>query len=180
MKDKTLKILHGIIAVIVFSSLIISQSYSADDSKKLAVSESAFKCLSVLAASGRFFVDNILGDLDATLAVANSKSGGNYPPGSLLTLVPNEAMIKHQQGWNPATNDWEFFLLDLSEEGTSILTRGGAEVASPSGSCFGCHQLARSEWDLVCGVDHGCAPIAFTLEQIRSAQAMDPRCTNEN
>ncbi len=131
MEDKTLKILHGIIAVIVFSSLIISQSYSADDSKKLAVSESAFKCLSALAASGRFFVDNILGDLDATLAVANSKSGGNYPPGSLLTLVPNEAVIKHQQGWNPATNDWEFFLLDLSEEGTSILTRGGAEVASP-------------------------------------------------
>ena len=50
MKDKPLKILHGIIAVIVFSSLIISQSYSADDSKKLDDSESAFKCLSVLSA----------------------------------------------------------------------------------------------------------------------------------
>jgi hypothetical protein len=49
------------LSVIVFSSLIISQSYSADDSKKLDVSESAFKCLSALAASGRFFVDNILG-----------------------------------------------------------------------------------------------------------------------
>ena len=47
------------LSVIVFSSLIISQSYSADDSKKLDVSESAFKCLSALAASGRFFVDNI-------------------------------------------------------------------------------------------------------------------------
>ena len=167
-------------SVIVLSSLIISQSYSADDSKKVDVSESTFKCLSALAASGRFFVDNILGDLGATLSVANSSSGGNYPPGSLLTLVPDEAMIKHQEGWNPATNDWEFFLLGLSAEGTSILARGGAEVASPSGSCFGCHQLARSEWDLVCGVDHGCAPIAFTLEQIRDAQAMDPRCTNEN
>ena len=167
-------------SVIVLSSLIISQSYSADDSKKVDVSESTFKCLSALAASGRFFVDNILADLDATLSVTNSSSGGNYPPGSLLTLVPDEAMIKHQEGWNPATNDWEFFLLGLSAEGTSILARGGAEVASPSGSCFGCHQLARSEWDLVCGVDHGCAPIAFTLEQIRDAQAMDPRCTNEN
>jgi hypothetical protein len=58
------------LSVIVFSSLIISQSYSADDSKQLDVSESAFKCLSALAASGRFFVDNILGNLDATLAVA--------------------------------------------------------------------------------------------------------------
>ena len=168
------------LSVIVFSSLIISQSYTADDSKKLEVTESAFKCISALAASGRFFVDNILGNLDATLAVANSSSGGNYPPGSLLTLVPDEAMIKHQQGWNPATNDWEFFLLDLSAEGASISARGGAEVASPSGSCFGCHQLARPEWDLVCGVDHGCAPIPFTLEQIRGAQSMDPRCTNEN
>ena len=168
------------LSVIVLSSLIISQSFSADDSKKVDVSESTFKCLSALAASGRFFVDNILGNLDATLSVANSSSGGNYPPGSLLTLVPDEAMIKHQEGWNPATNDWEFFLLGLSAEGTSILARGGAEVASPSGSCFGCHQLARSEWDLVCGVDHGCAPIAFTLEQIRNAQAMDPRCINEN
>ena len=169
-----------ILSLIVFSSLIIGQSYSADNSKKLDVSESAFKCISELAASGRFFVDNVLGNLDATLAIANSSSGGNYPPGSLLTLVPNEAMINHQQGWNSATNDWEFFMLDISEEGTSISVRGGAEVASPSGSCFGCHQLARSEWDLVCGVDHGCAPIQFNLEQIRAAQVMDPRCTNEN
>lgn len=168
------------LSLIVFSSLIISQSYSADDSRKLDVSEAAFKCISEFTASGRIFVDNILGNLDATLAIANSSSGGNYPPGSLLTLVPNEAMIKHQQGWNPVTNDWEFFLLDVSAEGTSISSRGGAEVANPSGSCFGCHQLARPEWDLVCGIDHGCAPIQFNLQQIRAAQAMDPRCTNEN
>lgn len=169
-----------VLSLFVFSSLIISQSYSADDSKQLDVSEATFKCLSALAASGRFFVDNLLGDLDATLVVANSSSGGSYPPGSLLTLVPNEAMIKHQEGWNPATNDWEFFLLDVSAEGTDILARGGAEVANPAGSCLGCHQLARPEWDLVCGVDHGCAPLPFTLEQIRGVQAMDPRCVKEN
>ena len=168
------------LSVIVFSSLVIGQSYSADEGKQLDVSEAAFNCISEFAASGRFFVDNILGNLDETLAVANSSNGGNYPPGSLLTLIPSEAMIKHKQGWNPATNDWEFFLLDISADSTSISVRGGAEVASPSGSCFGCHQLARPEWDLVCGVDHGCAPIAFNLEQIRAAQAMDPRCTNEN
>ena len=168
------------LSVIVFSSLVISQSYSADDSKKIDVSESAFKCLSELAASGRFFVDNILGDLDATLAVANSSDGGTYPAGSLVSLVPIEAMVKHEEGWNPATNDWEFFLLDVSSEGTSIAQRGGAEVVNNAGSCFGCHQLARPEWDLVCGVDHGCAPLPFTLEQIRGAQAMDPRCTKEN
>jgi|TARA_B110000971_G_scaffold220358_1_gene263722 hypothetical protein len=121
-----------------------------------------------------------LGNLDATPAVANSSGGGSYPPGSLLTLVLNEAMIKHQQSWNLATNDREFFLLDFSADGASISVRGGAEVASPSENCFGCHQLARPEWDLVCGVEHGCAPIQFNLEQIRAAQAMGPRCTDEN
>lgn len=168
------------ICLLVFSSLIISQSYSADDSKQLDVTESTFKCLSALAASGRFFVDNLLGDLDDTLAVANSSSGGTYPPGSLLTLVPNEVMVKHQEGWNPQTNDWEFFLLEVSAEGTGILARGGMDVMNQAGSCFGCHQLARPEWDLVCGVDHGCAPLPFTLEQIRGVQAADPRCIREN
>ena len=166
-------------SLIVLTSLITSQSYSADDSKKLDVSEATFKCLSAFAASGRFFVDNTLGDVDGTLEVANSSKGGVYPPGSLLTLVPNEVMVKHREGWNPATNDWEFFLLDVSAEGTNILARGGIEVANPAGSCFGCHQLARPEWDLVCGIEHGCAPIPFTLEQIRGAQAADPRCINE-
>ncbi len=169
-----------LLSLVVVSSLLISQSHSADDSKKLDISASAFQCITELAASGRFFVDNVLGNLDATLAVANSSSGGSYPPGSLLTLVPNEVMLKHQQGWNPATNDWEFFLLDVSAEGTSILARGGVEVANQAGSCFGCHQLAQPEWDLVCGINHGCAPLPFTLEQIRGVQAMDPRCTNEN
>lgn len=168
------------LAIIVLSSLAISQSHSADDSKKLDVTEATFKCLTEFAASGRFFVDNILGNLDGTLEVANSASGGVYPAGSVLTLVPNEVMIKHREGWNPATNDWEFFLLEVSAEGTSISARGGAEVANPAGSCLGCHQLARPEWDMICGINHGCAPIPFNLEQIRGAQRMDPRCTKEN
>ncbi len=169
-----------VLFLITFSSLLVTRSYSAADDVKLDVSESAFKCLNELAASGRFFVDNVLGNLAETLEVANSSTGGEYPPGSLVTLVPIEAMVKHQEGWNPATNDWEFFLLDVSAEGTTIVERGGAEVLNQAGSCFGCHQLARPEWDLVCGVDHGCAPLPFTLEQIRAAQAMDPRCTTEN
>ena len=165
---------------LLLSSFIVSQSHSADDSKQLSVTEETFRCLSELAATGRFFVDNILGNLEDTLAVASSESGGNYPPGSLVTLVPIEAMVKHEEGWNPATNDWEFFLLDVSEEGTSIAARGGAEVVNQAGSCFGCHQLARPEWDLVCGENHGCAPLPFTLEQIRGVQASDPRCVRED
>ena len=166
--------------LVLVSTAFVGQSNSADNSKQIEVPDSAFKCITDLAASGAFFVDNLLGDLDETLSVANSADGGKFPAGSLVTLVPNEIMVKHQEGWNPATNDWEFFLLEVSEEGTTVTARGGVEVQNPAGSCFGCHQLARSEWDLICGIDHGCAPIPFNREQIRAVQAADPRCMKEN
>ena len=89
-------------------------------------------------------------------------------------------MIKHQEGWNPASNDWEFFLLEVSETGTSIASRGGVEVVNRAGSCMGCHALATAQWDLVCSTDHGCAPLPFTREQIMMVQSRDPRCTKEN
>ena len=175
-----IKALRKPLLVLLLPMLYLGQSHSADNSKQLDIDESVFRCLSELAASGAFFVDNLLGDLEATLSVANSDSGGVYPPGSLVTLVPNEVMIKHQPGWNPATNDWEFFLLDVSAEGTRIAARGGIEVSNAAGSCFGCHQLARPEWDLICGTDHGCAPIPFTREQIRGVQMSDPRCLRQD
>ena len=168
------------LALVLVSVGFISQSNSVDVSKAIEIPESAFKCLTELSASGDFFVDNLLGNLDGTLAVANSDTGGKYPPGSLVTLVPNEAMVKHEEGWNPDTNDWEFFLLNVTPEGTTIQARGGIEVANQAGSCFGCHQLARPEWDLICGTDHGCAPLPFTLDQIRAVQLNDPRCIREN
>ena len=166
--------------LILLSTAFIGQSNSADDSKKIEIPDSAFKCLAELSASGAFFVDNLLGNLEATLSVANSAEGGTFPAGSLVTLVPNEVMIKHREGWNPGTNDWEFFLLDVSAEGSKIAARGAEEVSNPAGSCFGCHQLARPQWDLVCGVNHGCAALPFTREQIRGVQNSDPRCIKEN
>ena len=37
-------------------------------------------------------------------------------PGSVLQLMPNEVMVKHEKGFNPATRDWEFFYIDVDEE----------------------------------------------------------------
>jgi hypothetical protein len=54
----------------------------------------------------QFYVDNVLGNLDATLAVANSATGGTYPPGTVIQLVPTEAMVKRAKGFNPVTHDW--------------------------------------------------------------------------
>ena len=58
-----------------------------------------------------FYVDNRLGHLQQALAVANSPKGGTYPVGTILQLVPQEAMVKRRKGFDPATKDWEFFFL---------------------------------------------------------------------
>ena len=47
-----------------------------------------------------------------------------YPVGTILQLIPSEAMIKHPRGTFAKTNDWEFFSLDLSATGTKISERG--------------------------------------------------------
>lgn len=169
--------------LLCFSLVAIGQSNSQDSQKQLDVTEALFKCLTEMSksSSGAFFVDNILGDVDATVAVANSETGGEYPPGSLVSLVPSEVMIKHQQGWNAATNDWEFFELTVSEAGSEIAVRGTTEVVNQfGGNCFGCHMLARPEWDLICGTGHGCAPLPIDRETIAAIQNSDPRCLKDN
>lgn len=163
--------------------IITGQSNSQDADKQLDVTEALFKCLTEMkkSSSGAFFVDNMLGNVDATLAVSNSETGGEYPVGSVISLVPSEVMIKHQKGWNEETNDWEFFELNVSEAGSEIKVRGTTEVVNQfGGNCFGCHMLARPEWDLICGIDHGCAPLPIDRETIANIQNSDPRCIRED
>lgn len=149
----------------------------ADDGKKIEVTEDTFKCLTDMTPVRGFFVDNLLGDLDATLNVANSPTGGKYPPGTVIQLVPTEVMIKHKPGFNALTKDWEFFELTVSDAGSKIKVRGATEVVNRfGGNCFGCHVAAKPEWDLVCEKDHGCAPLPIKTEQIVAIQKADPRC----
>src|ERR671918_719140 len=71
------------------------------------------------------------GDDDDTVAVAeDTEGGGPFPVGTIIQLVPQEAMVKRAPGFDPDSNDWEFFALDVSPEGTKIVTRGGAEVVN--------------------------------------------------
>ncbi len=124
-----------------------------------------------------FFVGNLLGDAEATLKVAHSEAGGVYPVGSVIQLVPTEAMVKREAGYNPATKDWEFFELDVSAAGTKIKVRGADEVVNRfGGNCLSCHVAARSEFDLVCEQTHGCLPIPITPVMARAIQNTDPRC----
>ena len=134
--------------------------------------------MSDMKAVRHFYVDNLLGDIAGTVAVAE-KGTGDYPVGSVLQLVPFEVMIKQPKGFSPATRDWEFFFLQMSEKGSKIDKRGFAEVNNAfGGNCFACHVKARPEFDFVCEQGHGCDPIPFTRPMFGALQRTDPRCNN--
>lgn len=123
-----------------------------------------------------FFVDNRLGHLEEAIAVANNPEGGEYPVGTIIQLVPFEAMVKRAPGFDQASNDWEMFSLEVTAEGTTILERGGAGVVNQfGGDCVDCHMLAEPQFDFVCEDDHGCAPLPIGDDVIQGVQASDPR-----
>lgn len=157
----------------------IAQDEPGRESLEVRVTADTFRCITDMTPVRQFYVDNLLGNLEGTLAVANSASGGKYPPGSVVQLVPTEVMVKHGEGWNAATRDWEFFELDVSAEGSSIRNRGFVDVINRfGGNCFACHVKARPEWDLICEKDHGCEPVPLTPERILQLQQTDPRCAS--
>lgn len=150
---------------------------SAIETAAFAPEADDFKCIRDMHPVRGFFVDNLLGDLDATLAVARSETGGVYPPGSVVQLVPGEAMVKREAGFSAETNDWEFFELDVSPAGTAIRVRGTKEAVNQfGGNCLECHAKAEPQWDLICEQTHGCDPIPLTAVMTKAIQNTDPRC----
>ena len=96
--------LPAVLCGIVFS--ISAGVGSAEDSAvqgKGQIDAKSFRCITEMTHVRQFYVDNLLGNLDATLAVANSPTGGTYPPGSVIQLVPGEAMVKRHKGFNAVT-----------------------------------------------------------------------------
>ena len=161
--------------------LIAAQVVGGDDMQsKVKVDDSSFKCITEMTPVRHFYVDNLLGNLTETVAIAQVGKG-EYPEGSVLQLMPNEVMIKQQKGFNPVTRDWEFFFIDVSPEGSKIYKRGFAEVNNRLGqNCFTCHVKARPEFDFVCEQDHGCDPIPVTRAMFGALQRTDPRCKNSS
>jgi hypothetical protein len=162
--------------------LLVAAAQAADNASepKVKVDDNSFKCITDMTPVRHFYVDNLLGNVEATAAVAKAGKG-DYPEGSVLQLMPNEVMIKQQKGFNPETHDWEFFFIDVDKNGSKIFTRGFAEVNNRLGSnCFACHSQALPEFDLVCEQDHGCAPIPVTRAMFGALQRTDPRCKSQN
>ena len=144
--------------------------------REVKVDESTFKCILKMTAVRGFFVDNLSGNLDRAVTVAQAGKG-EYPEGTMLQLIPNEVMVKQQKGFSPKTNDWEFFALDTDKNGSKIVSRGADEVNNFLGlNCFECHKAAQAEFDLVCEEDHGCVPLPLTRAMFHAVQHTDPRC----
>lgn len=157
-------------------ALNATRTTAADPTEDFEASADDFTNINDMTPVRGFFVDNRLGYLEEALAIAEANEGGVYPVGTIIQLVPQEAMIKRHAGWNPATNDWEFFFLDVTQEGTTILTRGADEVVNRfGGNCAECHQAAEPRFDLVCEDDHGCEPLPIDDTVIEGIQQADPR-----
>jgi hypothetical protein len=151
-------------------------SDAATGDKKVEVTDASFRCIREMKKVRGLHLDNLFGDIDSTLAVANSTTGGVYPPGSVVQIVPGEAMVKREKGFNAATKDWEFFVLDASKEGTKIKKRGAEDGVGLGGNCLSCHAQAKPEWDMICETGHGCMPIQITKDMQACLQKTDPRC----
>ncbi|MEO6022064.1 MAG: hypothetical protein ABIP64_02915 [Burkholderiales bacterium] len=171
-RNRRTTIMGGMLVVLCVCSNIAGNAAEPN----VKVDDNSFKCITAMTPVRHFFVDNLLGKLEETVAVAKAGSG-DYPEGSVLQLMPNEVMIKQQKGFSPTTRDWEFFWIDIDKNGSKIFTRGFAEVNNRFGlNCFTCHVKAEAKFDFVCEDGHGCDAIPVTRPMFGALQHTDPRC----
>ena len=152
-------------------------SVAGAQAENLTISATDFDCMLDMQPVRGFYVDNLIeGKLEDTLTVARAEQG-DYPPGSVVQLVPTEVMVKHPAGFSPATKDWEFFELKVSTTGTEIHKRGFTDVVNRfGGNCLECHAKAKPEFDMICETGHGCDPIPLTDDMTALLQKTDARC----
>jgi hypothetical protein len=124
---------------------------------------------------GDHFIASLNGHLEEALAVARNPRDAVYPVGTVIQLIPTEAMVKRHEGYSPSTGDWQFFSLNVSPTGTEIESSGPKVKNFLGGDCASCHVAAKSHFDFVCEKGHGCAPIGVTDELIATIQKGDPR-----
>lgn len=154
---------------------------SGASAQELTVSEQTFGCILdwPKVRNTRFKHSDPEKLKEAMRIFRDSVPDREYPVGTILQLIPFEAMVKHPREQFPNTNGWEFFFLDVSKEGTKIADRGEQVVNRSQGvTCLSCHQPA-ARFDFVCEKGHGCAPIPFDDQKIAEIQKSDLRCTKK-
>lgn len=101
-------------------------------------------------------------------------SDAEYPEGTIIRMIPQEAMIKRSKASFPHTNGWEYFALGVTPQGTTIRAQGDT-ASNRLGTCQSCHSGAAKS-DYLCGAGAGCPSVPLTEEQIAQMQTNDPRC----
>ena len=140
-----------------------------------------FKCLlkGTKPAGKNFYVfHRSKRKLARAVAIAESGAPGQeYPVGTILQLLPFEAMVKRGGRFNPEGHGWEFFKLGVNERNRSkINARGMGEVRNFIGSCQGCHMTGQApQFDLVCE-GHGALQLPIDAAVIQENQNSDVRC----
>ena len=159
----------------LFLCLSLAATLSADD---LVITEKSFGCVLNLPKVRNTRIQNPDPEKlkEAIRIFRDSVPNTEYPVGTILQLIPTEAMVKHDHAAFPNTNGWEFFALNVSADGTVIRDRGDKVLNnSLKKPCLDCH-LPAAKFDFVCEKKHGCAPIPVTDQQISAMQSADPRC----
>jgi len=143
----------------------------------VTVSEQSFGCIRSGTKVRNTYIWNADPKLlaEAVHILRDSVANVEYPVGTILQLIPAEAMVKHPRNRFPDSNGWEFFALDLSPQGTKIKARGDSVVNFIGVTCLSCHRAAAT-FDFVCEKNHGCAPIPVDDKTIADRQNQDPRC----
>ena len=142
------------------------------------VAEAAdFECLLDWTAVRNFRITNRAGLLDEALDLArNPEAGRQYPVGTIIQLFPGEAMVKRGADYDPTNNNWEYFELNVTEEGAEVRKRGRDDVINMfGGQCWGCHVAAR-DFDFICEDAHGCIDLPISGPVVTALQEADPRC----
>ena len=146
-----------------------------DVSTELTITEADFECLTDWEPVRGFFLTNLLGNTAESVRVAEGGFAEPAPVGTVIQLVPIEAMVKLPAGSSPSTNDWEYFLLQNNPSGSTITERGFEEVSNLAGTCNSCHANA-AERDFVCEDTGLCAAAALPRDLVDQMVESDPRC----
>ena len=105
----------------------------------------------------RYRLTNKLGQLTEALAVADALGDTPdlvLPTGTIVQLIPGEAMVKRGGDFQREHKGWEYFVLGSAGGRTQIVARGGIEASG--GSCYSCHERART-FDYLCETTHDCS-----------------------
>jgi hypothetical protein len=137
--------------------LSFAVAVSADD---LVITEKTFGCLLEQPKVRNTRIQNSDPQKlkEAIQIFQDSAPNKEYPKGTILQLIPTEAMVKRDRAEFPNSNGWEFFALKVSPDGTTILDRGDKVLnTSLKKPCLDCHSPG-AKFDFVCEKDMDALP----------------------